>query len=172
MTRQGRRTNGWRRRLRESSRDETAFFEALRRLEKSVDRCPEDRHLIHSDLHPNVLVDGSTVTGLLDWGCSLYGDFVYDHAWLAFWAPWYPAANGIDFARESLRHLRTLGIDDDLEHRMLCCQVRVGLDAIAYNVFTRRAGRSASDRAAHCRACKVAGKASVKNLRAASSLGV
>src|SRR5205085_10451932 len=22
--------------------------------------------------------------------CSMYGDFVYDVAWLAFWWPWYP----------------------------------------------------------------------------------
>ena len=132
------RTHGWRSRLHQSPDDESAFLQAFRLLESSVDRCPEVRHLVHSDLHLNLFVSGRSVTGLLDWGCSLYGDFLYDHAWLAYWAPWYPATEGIDFVDETLLYLRELGIDDDLEWRILCCQVHIGLFAVAYNAFAGR----------------------------------
>jgi hygromycin-B 4-O-kinase len=86
---QERRTHGWRSRLHESPDEESAFFEAFRLLESSVflDHRREARHLVHSDLHLNLLASGRRVTGLLDWGCSLYGDFLYDHACLAYWAP-------------------------------------------------------------------------------------
>ena len=38
-----------------------------------------------------MLVDGGRITAVLDWGCSLYGDFLYELAWMQFWLPWYPA---------------------------------------------------------------------------------
>ena len=57
--------------------------------------CPELRHVIHMDLlNRNVLVseDGTRIEAVFDWGCSAYGDFLYDVAWFTFWAPWHPAS--------------------------------------------------------------------------------
>jgi hygromycin-B 4-O-kinase len=135
----GRRTDGWRERLGDSPTGDGPFFEALRALEQLAAGCPEIRSLVHSDLlQSNVLVDHGKITGLLDWGCSLYGDFLYDHAWLAFWAPWFGATRGIDFAAETKAHFGALGLDDEFERRMRCCQIHIGLDAQAYSAFTGR----------------------------------
>jgi hygromycin-B 4-O-kinase len=136
-----RRIHGWRALLEESPTGDGPFREALQLLEARVDSCPESRHLVHSDLHLNAFVSDGTISGLLDWGCSLYGDFLYDHAWLAFWAPWYPANDGIDFVAETLDHLKSIGEDVDdnrVEERMLCYQIHIGLDAQSYNAYTRR----------------------------------
>ena len=92
------RIHGWRERLAASPVGSEPFEEAYGRLQALADRVPEERHLIHSDLlHFNVLVDADRITGLLDWGCGMYGDFLYDLAWLCFWQPWYPAWQRIDF---------------------------------------------------------------------------
>jgi hygromycin-B 4-O-kinase len=135
----GRRIHGWRDRLNASPTGAGPFLEALRALEQVAGACPDIRSLVHSDLlQSNVLVDHGKITGMLDWGCSLYGDFLYDHAWLAFWAPWFDATIGIDFAAETKAHLSGLGLADDFERRMLCCQLHIGLDAQAYSAFTGR----------------------------------
>jgi hygromycin-B 4-O-kinase len=99
------RTHGWRERLAASPVGVEPFEEAYKHLVALADRASEERHLIHSDLlHYNVLVEGDRVTGVLDWGCGMYGDFLYDLAWLCFWQPWYPAWQRIDFQAEALRH--------------------------------------------------------------------
>ena len=50
----------------------------------------QERHLIHSDLlNYNVLVADGRISAVIDWGCAMYGDFLYDLAWFEFWAPWY-----------------------------------------------------------------------------------
>ncbi len=86
------RTHGWRERLAASPTGSGPFEEAFKQLQTLIDHAPEERHLIHSDLlHYNVLVSGDRVSAVLDWGCSMYGDFLYDVAWLSFWSPWFPA---------------------------------------------------------------------------------
>ncbi len=136
----GRRTDGWRKRLRESPTGAGPFLESLRLLELLAAGCPEIRNLVHADLlQDNVLVDHGTITGFLDWGCSLYGDFLYDHAWLAFWAPWFSDTRGIDFVAETTKHFDSLGLaTDDIEKRIHCYQIHIGLDAQAWNAFAGR----------------------------------
>ncbi len=47
--------------------------------------------LLHCDLiNRNVHVQGTSITGVFDWGCRRWGDHLYDLAWFEFWAPWYP----------------------------------------------------------------------------------
>ncbi|MGI8916160.1 MAG: phosphotransferase family protein, partial [Chloroflexota bacterium] len=80
------RTYGWRERLRQSPNGLTAFDSAYACLEGLAVQCPNDRHVIHSDLlNRNVFIDGDRLTGVIDWGCLMYGDFLYDIAWLTFW---------------------------------------------------------------------------------------
>jgi hygromycin-B 4-O-kinase len=134
------RTHGWRERLAASPTGSGPFDEAFGHLRSLVGACPEDRHLIHSDLlHYNVLVAGDRITAVIDWGCSMYGDFLYDVAWFAFWAPWYPAWQGIDFAREAARHYESIGLDvPHFEERLRCCQIHIGLMGQAYSAFKGR----------------------------------
>jgi hygromycin-B 4-O-kinase len=123
------RTHGWRERLAASSVGLGPFEEAYGYLQALADRVPEERHLIHSDLlHSNVLVEDDRITGVLDWGCAMYGDFLYDLAWLCFWQPWYPAWQRLDFREEATRHYATIGLEvPDFEARLRCCQIHIGL---------------------------------------------
>ena len=136
----GARIAGWRRRLEASSVGIGPFEETAACLARLVDHCPEERHLIHSDLlHYNVLVAGDRVSAVVDWGCGLYGDYLYDVAWLAFWAQWNPAWHGIDVARAAAAHYRRIGLDvPAFDERMLAYRIHIGLDGIRYNAFMGR----------------------------------
>lgn len=131
------RTHGWRERLAASAVGVEPFDEAYRRLQVLAERAPEERHLIHSDLlHYNILVDAGRITGVLDWGCGMYGDFLYDLAWLCFWQPWYPAWQRLDFREEAVRHYAAIGLQvSHLEERLCCCQIHIGLAGQAYQAY-------------------------------------
>jgi len=131
------RIHGWKERLAAAPIGPGPFEEGYGHLQALVAACPEDRHLIHSDLlHANVLVEGARITAVLDWGSSLYGDFLYDIAWFCFFAPWFPAWQEINFAREAARHYEAIGLAvPNFEQRLRCYQVHIGLDAQAYNAF-------------------------------------
>jgi hygromycin-B 4-O-kinase len=131
------RTHGWRESLVASPVGVGPFEEAYGHLQVLAERVPEVRHLIHSDLlHYNVLVEADRVTGVLDWGCGMYGDFLYDLAWLCFWQPWYPAWQYIDFREEAACHYASIGLDvPDFEERLRCCQIHIGLAGQAYLAY-------------------------------------
>ncbi len=131
------RIHGWRNRLAASPVGIRPFEEAYACLQALADTAPEARHLIHSDLlHFNVLVEADRISGVLDWGCGMVGDFLYDLAWLCFWQPWYPAWQRIDFAEEARRHYDAIGLDvPDFDERLRCCQIHIGLAGQAYQAY-------------------------------------
>jgi hygromycin-B 4-O-kinase len=135
--RPGDRIHGWRGRLAASAAGSGPFEQAYRRLQELAVHVPEERHLIHSDLlHYNVLVEGDRITGVLDWGCALYGDFLYDLAWFCFWQPWYPAWQGIDFRAEYEHHCAAIGFDlPHFDERLAACQIHIGLAGQAYQAY-------------------------------------
>lgn len=130
----------WRERLSASAAASHAFDTGLERLQDQIEHCPEDRHLIHSDLlHFNVLVSGDRISAVVDWGCAMYGDFLYDIAWLMFWAPWYPAWRGIDFEHEAVQHFASIGLEvPRFAERLRCYELHIGLDSLKYNAFMER----------------------------------
>jgi hygromycin-B 4-O-kinase len=110
------------------------FDEGLARMRELLPYCPEERYLVHNDLlNFNVLCDERGVV-LLDWGASIYGDFVYDLALLVFWWPWYRARwGGIDIRAEIERHHADIGlIVPAFRERLRCCELNIGLDHIAF----------------------------------------
>ena len=131
------RTGGWRARLAASPVGSEPFDQAYGRLQALSADLPDARHLIHNDLlHFNVLVDGNRISGVLDWGCAMAGDFLYDLAWFCFWQPWYPAWRSIDFAAEARRHYVAIGLHvPGFDQRLLCCQLHIGLAGMAYQAF-------------------------------------
>lgn len=131
------RVSGWRARLAASDVGSGPFEKAYAQLEALAKSAPEERSLIHSDLlHWNVLVEGDRITGVLDWGCGLYGDFLYDLAWLCFWQPWYPAWQRIDFKQAAVRHHADIGLEvPRFEDRLRCCQIHIGLAGQAYQAW-------------------------------------
>jgi hygromycin-B 4-O-kinase len=138
--RPGERTHGWRERLVASPTGSGPFDEALARLDALVPDDAQERHLIHSDLlNYNVLVEGGRISAVIDWGCAMYGDFLYDLAWFEFWSPWYAAWRGIDFRSETADHYASIDVTvPRFEERLTSCQIHIGLAAQAYNAFKER----------------------------------
>jgi hygromycin-B 4-O-kinase len=134
------RTHGWLERLRASPTGEGPFRAAYRSLGKLADGLPDTRSLVHSDLlNRNVLVSADRIQAVLDWGSSLYGDFLYDVAWLVFWQPWYPAWSGVDFVDEAVRHYARIRLPvADVETRLRACLIHIGLDGQTYQAFKGR----------------------------------
>jgi hygromycin-B 4-O-kinase len=140
--RPGGRVSGWRATLRKAPDADEIFVSGERALRALLPACPEVRHLLHRDLlNRNVLVaeDASRLEAVFDWGCSLAGDFVYEVAWLTFWAPWYPALEAIDFRRAVEAHYAAVGLGvENFEERLTCYELHIGLEHIAYATFTGR----------------------------------
>ena len=130
------RTHGWRAKLASSVEGDATFtygFELLKQVvDDSVPRC-----LIHGDLmNRNVLVDDAGMAGVFDWGCSCYGDHLYDLAWFEFWAPWYPELNMPYLRSELERRWRDVGyIPENQATRLQACYLHIGLDHLAYNAW-------------------------------------
>ena len=135
--RPGARTHGWRRRVEASPSRMRRFDEVFEHLLALVECVPEERHLVHSDLdNRNVLVDEDGVTAIFDWGSSIYGDFLYDIAWLHFWLPWFPARASVDPREEARRHYEATGLAvPGFEARLRCYAAHIGIDGMAYSAF-------------------------------------
>jgi hygromycin-B 4-O-kinase len=134
------RMHGWRDRMTAYPAARAAFDEGYDCLRGLVAACPSSRHLVHSDpLNHNILVAGGQITAVLDWGCGMYGDFLYDLAHLTFSPCWFPAWRSIDFAAEAERHYDAIGVAvPAMRERLRCYEIHIGLDALAYNAFCER----------------------------------
>jgi hygromycin-B 4-O-kinase len=130
------RTHGWRERLAACPQGIETFewgFEVLKTLvDDTVPRC-----LLHSDLiNRNVLVRDNQITGVFDWGCSAYGDHLYDLAWFEFWAPWYPRLDMHSLRSALERRWAQIGYrPENKESRLAACYLHIGLDHLAYNAY-------------------------------------
>jgi hygromycin-B 4-O-kinase len=113
------------------------FDLAYEELLKLISFCPEDRHVVHNDLlHFNLLVKDNKVTGVIDWGCALYGDYLYDLAMYITWQFYYPAMAGIDFKEEARKYFEKRGADiSHFDERLKCYQLHLFLDSMAYNSY-------------------------------------
>ena len=111
-----------------------------------VDRCPEERSLVHRDFGANnVLVQHGSVSGVLDWECALVGDPLYDVANMRFWATYLPCME-----LQASHFDRELGGQPGYEDRVGCYALRIGIEETRE---ARRDGDEALRRwaAARCR---------------------
>lgn len=132
-----RRTHGWRKKLATSPQGAATFRWGYDLLQQVVDDSVP-RSLLHCDLvNRNVLVEGDKISGIFDWGCSLYGDHLYELAWFEFWSPWYPDLD-ISLLRSALeqRWHEAGEIPRNKEARLAACYLHIGLDHLAYNAYT------------------------------------
>lgn len=113
---------------------ERDLFDALyRRMLRLADFCPEERHLLHCDLHfDNILFDGQRITGVIDWGNAGYGDPLYDVAWLR-----RVNALGETFVDPALLDARYGAAPHYLE-RIACYELALGLDDLRFYAKTGR----------------------------------
>lgn len=96
-----------------------------------------ERSLVHCDLiNRNVFVHDAEISGVLDWGCSIYGDFLYELAPLIYWSPWYPRLDLEATARRFLKDWESGGeIIPDSQRRLRAALIHVGIEHIAYHAF-------------------------------------
>ena len=109
-------------------------FERGRAALGELVREPPARHVVHGDLlHRNVLVADGKLSAVFDWQCSLYGDFLWDYAWIDYFASWHPGVAGV--VPDVLAHVAD---EPDRDERIRACCIAIGLDHIAYCARTAR----------------------------------
>lgn len=132
-----RRTYGWRQRLATFSPQGEAAFAWGYALLQTVATDAVPRSLLHCDLiNRNVLVDDAEIAGVFDWGCSIYGDHLYELAWFEFWAPWMPQLDVALLRSELEQRWRAAGYTpENRAARLAACYLHIGLDHLAYNAY-------------------------------------
>ncbi|MFA7192182.1 MAG: aminoglycoside phosphotransferase family protein [Candidatus Paceibacterota bacterium] len=102
------------------------------KIEELAEMCPEERYLVHADYGGNnVVSDKENITGILDWGESMYGDFIYDVAWLSFWS----VRN--DPNKNAEQAYRDMNLEN-FEERLLCYKLRIGLGSLAFFAYSEQ----------------------------------
>jgi hygromycin-B 4-O-kinase len=134
----GHRISGWRTRLEESPADSRIFDEGLAQMGRAAEAGEGRRHLIHGDtINRNVFVDGDRVSGVFDWGCGATGDHLYDLAWIDFWSPWHPQLADLGLRAAAVERWAEAGTTPvDLDERIRCCQLHIGLGHMAYYAWS------------------------------------
>jgi len=131
------RLRGWKAKLARHPDGHEIYQRGRQRLLELVPLCPEERHLVHNDLlHFNLILQGERVAALIDWGCGLWGDYLYDLAMFTTWQFYYPAMAGIDLVEEARRSFAARHVP--LPHyyeRVQCYQLHLLLDSLAYNAW-------------------------------------
>ncbi len=132
-----RRIAGWSQKMDNAPESKKLFNKSLKTFEQLVQKCPNHRHIIHNDLlNRNVLVNNGSIVGFIDWGNSMYGDYLYDIALLIYWWPYYLEWKDIDIAEEAKTFFLEQGVSaEDFEMRIKCYLLDIGLEAQVYNSY-------------------------------------
>ena len=131
---------GWRDTLAASPIGMGPFEQGLQRLHELAPHLPDVRELIHGDLFSrNILVSGNAIAGVLDWANSMYGDSLYDAAWLIFCWPLYPQWESVDIRAHIRDHLCADGRPPaNYDERIHTYEIHIALGAIAHGAFRKR----------------------------------
>jgi len=118
----------WDSSFRDSFLKKEVIENAYKEINNLLSYIPEDRYLVHSDLGwSNEISDGEKITGVLDWGNSCYGDFLYDVSYKHFWSS---DSNFLD------RYLKSVDTNFfSLEHsdeRIRCYLLRIGVGVLEF----------------------------------------
>lgn len=89
---------------------------------------PEDRYLVHADLGwSNEISDETRITGVLDWGNSVYGDFLYDVSFKHFWS------SDSNFLEKYLHSLDANNYNlENSRERIKCYLLHVGVGVLGF----------------------------------------
>jgi hygromycin-B 4-O-kinase len=115
------------------------------KIEQLAPFLPEDLHLVHGDVQlKNIISDGITVTGVVDWGESLYGDFLYDIAGLYLESEYATYQIDDDMIKDTYSeagfNLR------DYYKRYVCYQLKCGLRTLHSSAMSEQSDRYAQAR--------------------------
>lgn len=123
-----RRLGEWRNAMATHGEVTQRYDSTVAQLEPLVERCPELRHVVHTDLSGNTFVDDGRVTGIFDWANVVIGDPAYDIAHLTFWAPWHPGC-----PESELRSVAASALGDDSDERVRIYELHIALEALRFN---------------------------------------
>lgn len=106
--------------------------QATLRIKELLPFCTNKRYIVHADYgFDNTLADeNGNITAIFDWEHSIFGDFVYDIAWLDFW----------EFKKEGLYaklyrkvNQKTSNLDyTNFNERLLCYKLFIGIEAVSF----------------------------------------
>ena len=94
--------------------------------------CPTERFLVHADFgSDNALAENGKITAVLDWANSVYGDFLFDVAWLDMWSPQLDLNGRFrQYYQAQNRHI------PHYDERLRCCQCYIALDSFRFYAKT------------------------------------
>ena len=108
------------------------FDRVYQEMKLLLPTCPTERFLVHADFgSDNTLAENGKITAVLDWANAVYGDFLFDVAWLDMWAPKLDV-NG-RFQQYYQAQNRTIPHYDE---RFRCCQCYIALDSFRFYAKT------------------------------------
>lgn len=130
----------WRENLERSPIGTKDFDEIYHLMSGLIQNYPNVRSIIHGDLlHFNVFFKETKITGVIDWGCAKYGDFLYDLAWFEFWKFYHSGISQIDFEKLALDKYEEVGLEvTRFKERMLICKLHIALDSIVYSAYCNK----------------------------------
>ncbi len=128
---------GWHDRMASSPLGPAPYNAALVFLRERLSDLPDAKNLVHNDLlHNNLITAEDKIVGVIDWGNAIEGDFLYDLAMFTFYSPYFPAMKGIDWLQSAKDRFGSIGLEvPDLDLRMQCYEVHLGLSGMAYSSF-------------------------------------
>lgn len=89
--------------------------------------CSPTKSLVHGDFgFDNVISDGKSITGVLDWAESCLGDPLYDVAYLDFWSKKIPY--GELWVQDALAKGKQV---NNFNERLICYMLHIGLAGLA-----------------------------------------
>lgn len=123
--------------FKESFLDYHTFYALYQEMLDLSKYCEGSRYLVHGDFHfGNILTDKERVTGIIDWGNVMYGDFLFDIATIHMQFPQFQIPN---LYKE---HYKSQSIQvKNFDERFLCVSLCKGLDSLR---FSAKLGRQAS----------------------------
>ena len=133
-------THGWKEALAKTPEAQRQYERFYNQLTKLVQYCPEQKNLIHSDLlYKNLLVHNHKISAVIDWGCAMIGDPVYDIASFAFFEPWFPVFTQVNLIQKMQQSYLDQSPENhrNFSQRMIVCQIHLALGNIAYCTLSK-----------------------------------
>lgn len=108
------------------------FDEIYQHMCQLLNFCPNERYLLYGNpSFRNLLAQDGKITAALDWVDAMYGDFVYDIAYLDFWCP------ELRISDRFLAYYQRQQIPvPAYAERLLCYQCYIALISLRFYAFT------------------------------------
>jgi hygromycin-B 4-O-kinase len=108
------------------------YEQGRRKILEFCEFCSPKRYLVHADYgYDNVLADEEgNINAIFDWEHSLFGDFVYDIAWIDFWC-FRPKNTYSELYYKKYKDSRNLDFDN-YDKRLQCYKLFIGMTAAGF----------------------------------------